>query len=78
MWPNLQEVLDLVTFTVEILNGKVFVQWLYVDSFICKSENGNNNAEFLSWIKRYKTSLAEYKNYKPHRYLSIANNVSGS
>ena len=32
MWPNLQETAAFVTFTEEILNGKLhfFVQWLYL------------------------------------------------
>ena len=38
MWPNPQETADLVTFTKEILNGKLY--------FLC-SEKGHTNECFL-------------------------------
>ena len=43
MWPNPEEAADLVTFTEEILNAKLFVQWTnFVRTVSLKPTNSKN------------------------------------
>ena len=44
MWPNPQETADLVTFTEEILNGKLH----FLCSVICNNSNNNRKKTMLT------------------------------
>ena len=63
MWPNPQEIADLVTFTEEILNGKlIFVQWKCTILDVCRSPGYNSKELFLvlsSYLIRSKQILAQ-------------------
>ena len=48
MWPNPQETVDLVTFTEEILNGKLY--------FLCSAELGTTEFSDFQGCKRMVVS----------------------
>ena len=68
MWPNPLETADLVTFTEEILNGKLhfFVQWVVVNFILIEKES-----------KCYKILYYGNQFYTNARFISVlTNNLS--
>ena len=72
MWPNPQETADIVTFTGEILHGKLI--FLYSVCSITKTEMGENCwIKIVEYIHKNLTNMASIK----RRYSNNGSRVGG-
>ena len=70
MWPNSQKTVDLVTFTKEILNGKLHVCAVISPNFVPQLNLDLNLSEFCFHIVKIYLKLSEYY---PNFYWITAN-----